>query len=325
MSSTTSIEWATKSWGPVLGCKKVSAGCDNCYAIRTAHRLASNPNPKVSGPYAGLTLRGEYGLDWTGVVRTLPARLGDPLRWRKPERIFVNSQSDLFHPAVGVDFTAQVFARMAITPRHTYQILTKRPDVALKVLTQPTFMHAFTMHAGFPTLDVARSVWPLSNVWIGVSVEDQATADDRIPKLLQIPAARRWISAEPLLGPLDLVEHLANTSRPSLDWVVTGGESGPGARPAHPDWFRSIRDQCVAAVVPLLHKQNGAWVPTEPGDGVRPGDVCVTPDGFTDTAGPDYVCFANESEGTVLRRVGKKAAGRHLDGVLHDAFPEPVR
>lgn len=341
MSTSTSIEWATKTWGPVLGCKKVSSGCDNCYAIRTAHRLASNPNPKVGVPYTGLTERTEHGLEWTGIVRTLPERLGDPLKWRKPERIFVNSQSDLFHPAVGEEFTARVFATMAASPRHVYQVLTKRPVIAARLLRNPAFwvrVERYAWELGQPGVPF-RLQTPLLNVWIGTSVEDQATADERIPKLLQIPASVRWISAEPLLGPITFT-HLHThcpvhdfaggfcsgpcPHRYFLDWVVIGGESGPDARPMHPDWARSIRDQCTAAGgVPILLKQRGAWT-WDPEGGIRPGDICMSPDGFTDTAGTDYVCYANESDGTHLRRVGKKAAGRELDGVMHDAYPRAV-
>jgi protein gp37 len=366
VSSKTSIEWTRsddgrpgRTWGPVLGCKKVSAGCDNCYAIRTAHRLAANPNPKVHDAYEGLTEDTEDGLDWTGVVRTLPERLTDPMGWRKPERIFVNSQSDLFHPSVGLKFTARVWATMAVTRQHTYQILTKRPDVALRVLTDPTFTTLVRRYAAaLQPEDWSSPWWPLANAWLGVSIEDQATADERLRKLLRLAphAAVLWASAEPLLGPIDLTrlqapngalidalcgdvwdsEHreIYAAAPGSLDWLVVGGESGPGARPMHPDWARSIRDQCAAAGVPMLFKQWGAWWPTGSlGTGIQHESTSagylrqpVRPDPNHRYVGAPFTIHRTPSGAEMLMspemvRVGKKAAGRELDGVTHDAYP----
>lgn len=313
----TSIEWATKTWGVVLGCKRVSSGCDHCYAISTAHRWAHSPNDKVRALYEGLTVHPEgERVDWTGVVRTVPARLVEPFSWPGPERVFVNSQSDLFHPAVPVEFIVQVFAVMALTPHHTYQVLTKRPDVAIKVLTAPAFTarvadaahliangetfelkrRAGTVAAGAhaawepagPGLSTRRLPWPLPNVWLGTSVEDQAAADERIPKLLRVPAAVRWISAEPLLGPVNLDCWFGDLPEDDdgapylggLDWVVAGGESGPGARPAHPDWFRSLRDQCAEAGVPFLLKQAGSVLAREWGGKGKGSDPAGWPEPF---------------------------------------------
>jgi protein gp37 len=228
-------------------------------------------------------------------VRCHPERLDQPLHWRKPARIFVNSLSDLFHPDVPADFIAWVFYKMAISVQHTFQILTKRPERALEILSD---IPRFAQETNLDCVWLRNGgEWPLSNVWLGVSVEDQKTADERIPPLLQTPAAVRWVSYEPALGPVDFRPWLADTwclnggcdwkgleselndtgredgpECPScggnaslvepderLDWVVAGGESGPHARTSRPDWFRSVRDQCQAAGVPFFMKQMGGW------------------------------------------------------------------
>lgn len=361
MSTDTTIEWATKTWGPVLGCRKVSAGCDNCYAIRTSHRLAHLPHTKQL--YNGLTEKTEHGLDWTGRVIVVDARLADPLRWKKPERIFVNSQSDLFHSDVPDDFIVRVFAIMALAQRHTFQILTKRPARMKYMLASPQFPRAVaeaTMrfrdhstggYSGAATAGAAeerlRRDWPLSNIWLDVSVEDQRWADIRIPALLGTSAAVRWISAEPLLGPIDLrlldaadgctcgspggpSGHEAGCgSEPGLhwgiSWVVAGGESGPGARPMHPNWARAIRDQCEAVGVPFLFKQWGAWSPVEPDvwQNRRETDWIIRPDGYHWPLAEPHGAADGLSEADIptIRRVGKKAAGRLLDGRTHDEYP----
>lgn len=223
----TSIEWATDVWNPVTGCSKVSEGCRHCYAERVAGRF--------------------WGDRKFTDVRVHPERLDQPLHWKKPRRVFVNSMSDLFHPVVDDDFIEDVFRVMARTPQHTYMVLTKRPE---------------QMRAWFEGYDAVR---PLPNVWLGVSVENQKAADERIPMLLGTPAAVRFVSCEPLLGPVKLVKWLPSYdpmqhyARPvheeKLDWVIAGGESGPGARPMHPDWARGLRDACVAAQVPFFFKQ----------------------------------------------------------------------
>jgi len=230
---------------------------------------------------------------------------------------------------------------------HTFLVLTKRPDRMRTLLTSYHFRRkvaksAFKwamnrVDAGYLSerIDHQR-LWPLPNVWLGVTAENQARADERIPILLQIPATVRFVSVEPMLGPVDLSlsdgvdlsmsvgtglkpgkSYLIN----SLDWVICGGETGPGARPMHPDWVRSLRDQCQAAGVPFFFKQWGEWAGITEG-GVHPGDVCISEDGFIDTADEDYICFANESDGIHMRKVGKKRAGRLLDGRTWDEMPE---
>lgn len=321
--------------------------------MRQAHRFSGTRDlgggTQIDGPYRGLTKMTKGGPVWTGKVRLVPELLDAPLRWRKPRRIFVNSMSDLFHEDVPDEFIAAVFGVMAAAPHHTFQVLTKRaermrawfewaarhphndgtgtiggPDAAMwKALTE----HTGTLYGLDADGDEGEALgraldrpWPLPHVWLGVSVEDQKRADERIPLLLQTPAAVRWISAEPLLGPIDLrylqpgdppteinaVEGTHGVIRPHrgrgprLDWVVVGGESGPGARPMHPDWARSLRDQCAAAGVPYFFKQWGSWTP-----------YCST------LAKP----ASFESNGITLRRTGKNGAGRLLDGREHSEYP----
>jgi protein gp37 len=333
----TKIEWTDYTWNPVTGCTKVSQGCKHCYAERLW--------PKVE---AAERMREHF--EWRRVpprpftqIRCHPERLNAPLRMRKPRRVFVNSMSDLFHDDVDDIFIMHVFATMTIARHHTFQVLTKRPRRMLEWVggggrAADVFGYVRDSELGYwagadklPPLS-----WPLPNVWLGVSVEDQATADERIPLLLQTPAAVRWISAEPLLGPVDLRRYLCGCrscvpesegltgSVPAhLQWVVAGGESGPKARPSHPDWFRSVRDQCAAAGVPFLFKQWGEFAPVEVtrDEYLHPaprheGERVAAPSGSLEALPP-----ASDRVAVVMRRVGKKAAGRTLDGLIHDEYP----
>ena len=281
MSTKTKIQWTDITWNIVRGCSLVSAGCQNCYAMKTAHRFS-----KPGMAYEGLTEIGPHGPRWNGLVRVIPELLDAPLRWQTPCRVFVNSMSDLFHEDVPGHFIRAVFASMALCPRHTFQILTKRPERMQRYVSGENergavLGQAWEMLGRLPEYEhhnITQRAWPLPNVWLGVSVEDQTTADERIKILLQTPAAVRFISAEPLLGPIDLrflhpvdlqteINALAGTYgvlRPHrgtcahLNWIIIGGESGPGARPCNIDWIRSIKDQCHAAEVPVFVKQIGA-------------------------------------------------------------------
>lgn len=255
----STIEWTQETWNPTTGCDRVSVGCDHCYALTLAKRLKgmgaakyqTDGNPRTSGPGFGVAVH--------------PGTLDVPRRWRRPRRVFVNSMSDLFHAGVPDAFIARVFAVMAVTPQHTYQILTKRHGRMRSLLSSPTFWHQVTQQ-GRDHVVGCQQDWlavaamlggdPLSNVWLGVSVEDQQRADLRIPALLDTPTAVRWLSCEPLLAPVDLDCWL-----PRLDWVVVGGESGPAARPLSPDWARTLRDQCTAAGTPFFFKQWGGHTP----------------------------------------------------------------
>jgi protein gp37 len=334
------------TWGPVIGCERVSPGCDHCYAIPLAHMHAFNPHPKIAAASAGTTHRGPDRVDWTGVVRLLDDRLTEPFTWRKPSKAFVNSQADLWHRAVPDAFIAQIFAVMALTPQHHYQILTKRPARMRSLLTSAAFadrVHtAATLIAARPglrlhpgDLDRARqllggrgpggSMLPLPNVWLGVSVEDQQRAALRLPPLLRTPAAVRWVSAEPLLGPIDLAQAASSSplgaSAPGstvlagLHWVVVGGESGRGSqiRPMHPSWPLTLLRECQEAHIPCQFKQWGSWGlgPLAEGSGSFETRLLL-PDGRTasDAAAPHAV---------LMVRCGKKRAGRTLDGrIWHD-------
>ncbi len=227
MSTGTAIEWTGVTWNPVTGCDTISPGCDHCYARTLARRLKAmgqarysrDGDPRTSGPGFAVTCH--------------PAALALPYRWRAPRLVFVNSMSDLFHARVPDDFIRRVFAVMAGTRRHTYQVLTKRPRRAARL--------------------AAALPWP-RNVWLGVSVET-ARYLPRADTLRAVPAAVRFISAEPLLGPLD------GLALGGIGWVIAGGESGPGYRPPEAAWFRALRDQCAAAGVPFFFKQWGGPTP----------------------------------------------------------------
>ena len=250
MAAKSRIEWTDATWNIITGCSRVSPGCVNCYAERlAATRLKNHPSRE------GLT--DENGR-WNGEVRFNGKWLNQPLDWKQPRRIFVCAHGDLFHEAVPNAWLDAVFAVMGQARQHVFQVLTKRPERARE------YLEGLSLHHSYP--------WP--HVWIGTSVEDQPTADKRIASLLYTPAAIRWLSVEPLLAPIVLGmlrwdgitnydalrgKHglLLTDNCPALDWVVVGGESGPGARPMEADWVRSLRDQCVGAGVPFFFKQWG--------------------------------------------------------------------
>jgi protein gp37 len=232
MSAQSSIEWTDRTWNPVRGCSVISPGCVNCYAMKQAHRFTRRRqefafgDEWVDGPYAGLTKQTTAGPQWTGVVRTIDEALLEPLSWRKPARVFVNSMSDLFHASVPDEFIDKVFAVMAARSVHAFQILTKRP-VRMRDYMTDRLRHESVIEAWSRTIPQRanrRTVehWPLPNVWLGVSVEDQKHADERIPQLLQTPAAVRFISAEPLLGPLDVSRYVRNYRQIHLSMSVEG-------------------------------------------------------------------------------------------------------
>lgn len=332
MSDKTAIEWADSTWNPVTGCTKVSPGCDNCYAETFSERFRGTP-----GHYF------ENGFD----IQLRPDKLDQPLRWKKPRRIFVNSMSDLFHKDVPDEYIAKVFAVMALAPQHTFQILTKRHGRMRSLLSSGDFQTAVAEHMLSMTdeerLPDVGDPLPLPNVWLGVSTENQKWADIRIPALLETPAAVRFISAEPLLGPIDLARVGAppfwclghgcpavecpnglHLPRRGIDWVIVGGESGHNARPMHPAWATSLRDQCATAEVPFLFKQWGEWGPCAPYDqasGVydfRHGRE-ISLDGT--------LCMPGERRGNareglaIIFRAGKKSTGRVLDGRTWDGYP----
>lgn len=311
--SDTKIEWATKTWNPTLGCSPVASGCANCYAVPMAHRVERMATARrdkslqvelLAHAYRGLTvLQGNGKRGWSGQVRLLPDRLLEPMRWKTPQRVFVDSMSDLFWGTdadleyarrhgvaepwlVPFHFIDQVFAVMAICPRHTFIILTKRPGRMREYLESRTTMaggemgqvanaiHAIGVMAGLhPMGKLSRPQWPLPNVILGTSASTQHELDAALPDLLATPAAVRCLSLEPLLGPIDLgltsphygeggatgiTAWRPNDRACALHWVIVGGESGPGARPCDVGWLWSIVEQCRAAGVPCFVKQLGA-------------------------------------------------------------------
>lgn len=313
------IEWSEHQWNPLAGCTMVSPGCTNCYAMKMAHRF-KGVHPK----YEGTTKVTDGGkVIWTGRINLDEKALMEPLSWKKPRRMFVNSMSDLFHESVPFEFIDKVFAVMALTPHITYMVLTKRPErmaeyfgngvrVASIFWEREARLIAKERFQSFPDL--------LPNVWLGTTVENQEQADKRIPKLLECPAAVRFLSCEPLLGRVNL-EFLVDNSIDHLDfynykkaidgiqWVIAGGESGHGARPVHPDRIRSLRDQCQAAGVPFFFKQWGEWLPMDH----------LKEDQYWDSKKSSSV-GSGISTNSVFK-VGKKAAGRLLDGREWNEFP----
>ncbi len=354
MGDNSTIEWTDATWNPVRGCSIVSKGCTNCYAMRQAHRSHG-----AGGAYEGLTKLTKGGPVWTGEVRTVPALLEQPLKWARPRRIFVNSMSDLFHDDVPDDFIDSVLTvikRCEVAGKgHTFQVLTKRAERMQRFMAE--------VYSG-------GAITPMKNLWLGVSVEDQAAADERIPLLLQTPAAVRWISAEPLLGRINIErwmwplcwhwasayktpeaalaagayaerkpQALVSAGRAFISWVVAGGESGPGARPMHPDWARALRDQCKRVNVPFFFKQWGNWMEV---DGAHrdqeTGDhrlIEVPGHEAEDTFDPSSDCLI-AADGRIFRKLEdlpadtlcrqmtrgpKKWCGRELDGRTHDEYP----
>lgn len=225
----TAIEWTDSTWNPIAGCSIMSAGCTNCYAMQMAKRLEAMGVQK----YANLTRKSGTRTVWTGKVFEDEAALQTPIKWKKPRKIFVNSMSDLFHPDVSFEFVERVWDVMEQTPRHSYQILTKRPDRMLE----------FSRREGFKALP---------NVWLGTSVESEGVVE-RIDALREVSAAIRFISFEPLIG------SVGNVDLRSIDWAIVGGESGPRARPIKEIWIDEIHDACREASTAFFFKQWGAW------------------------------------------------------------------
>ncbi len=304
---TTKIEWADATINPVVGCSHCSPGCDHCYAERFAARMAKNPNPKISGKYAGVV--DEKG-KWTGRVNLhMDGCLYAATVTRKPKRFFIGSMTDIFHENIPDEEIRSLFLSMTIVPNDlpTYMVLTKRPHRAKAVLG-----------------DMLVACPELHRVWLGVTVCNQAEADEKIPVLLQTPAAARFVSVEPMLEAVDLRGKLCHWTCPDgsgswfspvpgkvhhrlLDWVICGGETGPGARPMHPDWVRGLRDQCQGARVPFFFKSWGEWAPNCLCGAKRPHPIIQRPT-------PGHV--------GCMFKCGKRRAGRLLDGVEHNEFPE---
>lgn len=346
------MEWTDATWNPIVGCSIDTTGCIHCYAMRMAGRIEAMGS---AAHYAGTTRKVNGNTVWTGKLALAPEHiLTQPLRWKQPRRIFVNSMGDLFHEDVPDEWIDRVFAVMALAPQHTLQVLTKRArrmreymvtadrkrTIAATVMDSSELLaRKAGTHKAKIELDHFSKCFagggPFANVWLGVSAERQQEADARIPDLLATPAAVRFVSAEPLLGPLSIEWALSRnplevgagflqrgrfapgleTLRP-LDWIIAGGESGPDARPMHPDWPRAIRDQCAGAGVPFFFKQWGEW--NTRGHAFATGSV-KQPHAEIDGRS---IAAPWGREDVIMARVGKKAAGRLLDGIEHNGMPE---
>lgn len=374
------IEWTNTTWNPWIGCTRISPGCDHCYAGREEdgrfRHLGRCAKIRVApfGNWTPLHILPHEPYFFRGPVFQGDDVLHRPLHWRKPRLIFVGSRTDIFHDDIPFDELDRIFAIMGFCKQHTFQVLTKRPARMLEYLTEDGHGNRWQhiVRAGdligqeLRDEPFARApAWPPSNVWLGVTAEDQQRADERVPLLLQCPAAVRYVSHEPCLGAVDWALPAANGSSDmgAIDWLIDGGESGKGARPMHPDWARQDRDQCAAAGVSFFFKQWGEWVPFAaearyaagslmPGNDEVIGGRCGGPHsmsmGKTTADGKTrHLVKWFGSDGQITRqmraqviyrddhkwgkemkqrmtyvRVGKKKAGRLLDGKLHDAMPE---
>lgn len=340
-----------ETWNPIVGCTKVSPGCDNCYAERMAFRIA-NMQLKNHGKngYHYTEVSKLTSIGWTGETRLINEALRKPLAWREPRMIFVCSMSDLFHESVPFEWIDEVFIKVSVThPKHLFIILTKRPQRMAEYFNRPE-SKILTSFKGKP----------LQNFWIGVTAENQEQANKRIPILLQIPAAKRFVSIEPMLGPVKLNSLIREDGSNAwvddcltgfkahgaggwyankLDWVICGGESGPKARPMHPDWVRSLRDQCASANVPFFFKQWGEWqsywfnmtskevcfkmyssyLQFTQKDWVNKGDACISLDGKLCKTGGDMQ--QAQYPVAIMQRLGRKNTGNMIDGERHQNWP----
>ncbi len=345
--SKTNIEWVRNkdgsqgnNWNPFYGCRRKSAGCENCYAEQIAGRFSGiDKNNKIL-PYSGIATKTNGVSRWTGEVKLNENVLLEPLKIKKPTMFFVNSMSDTFYSKFPDEWIDKLFGVMARCPQHTFQILTKRPERMLEYIKTRAY-HAYN------DVRIETEQFPPRNIWLGVSVENQKTADERIPLLLDTPADVRFLSCEPLLENINLplyyccncfkftqTERVNNDKdwgclicgcyktggfKPSttmgIDWIIVGGESGANARPIHPDWARNIRDQCIAANVPFFFKQWGGWFP-----------MCEkTVEGTEWSIGEDkartHIHLWDDEQGNVSVNIGKHNAGRFLDGRTWNEFP----
>ncbi len=355
----TNIEWADAVWNPLAGCTRVSPGCQHCYAERMAKRLVAMGQKGYEGTV------GKNGR-WTGRVNLIPEKLWEPTKRKKPTTYFVNSMSDLFHESVPNAFIDRVFVAMVYAPQHRFIVLTKRagrmreymenapvrPEPGGKGVLFKARDTTVPKLEEYPYVVIAK--WPLPNVILGVSVEDQVRADERVPDLLATPAACRCISAEPLLGPVDIGPWLDPTGYAccggnetcygngrcpvtnwprgedgelvTLDWVIAGGESGPNARPICREWLESVRDYCLEYEVPFFFKQWGEWTPGENVERIT--GTCESAFWFNEKWFFSKAYLAEDGhidDEPDAYRIGKRAAGRLLDGVEWSQLPEVLK
>jgi len=376
MGDKTGIEWTDSTWNPIAGCSIISPGCTNCYAMQQAARIQ---RMTPDSHYVGTTRVVHGNPVWTGKIATAPNHiLFAPLAWQKPRRIFVNSMSDLFHENVSDEQIAVIFGIMALAHRHTFIILTKRSARMRKWFEQdfglsPAALVISDMYVTHPAiagrwpltaeraLGVGQRGWPLPNVWLGVSAEDQKRWDERVPDLAATPAAIRLVSVEPMLGPIKTgftrapkpddysgwtgdgpIDHVITTRGQSIHWVICGGEGGPNSRPMHFLWERQLREQCATAGVAYFRKQWGEWAPVsamsdaamdecyEPlPEGVDPERRrrCKVPCTVMHYDGSMHDvtaprAFEAGNHAMTMFKIGKKKAGHLIDGVgEHRAWP----
>ena len=318
MGDRSKIEWTDATWNIVNGCSVLSPGCINCYAMRLAGGLKKNHPSRT-----GLTEPSKTGPVWTGEVRWIAKQEDLPLRWRRPRRVFVAAHGDIFHDNVPTEWLDRIWAIMKLAEGHSFQVLTKRPkrmrlylsDPELpKRIAQRCLIEGRNMRPGAACWQgdrwrdagggsVVPDRWPLPNVHLGVSAEDQVRANERLPELLQTPAAFRFASLEPLLGPIDLAR--------ALDWVIVGGERGGRARPMEIGWARALRDQCAQTGTPFFFKQWGEWAP------FADDDFRYGKHGYGSRA--DKVDTKRR-----MYRLGWRRAGRVLDGREHNDLPPMI-
>lgn len=343
MGDNTGIEWADATWNPLVGCAVLSPGCKHCYAMKLAARLeaidlAQERREGEPGPmahYRGLTDQTKGGAVWNGEYNLAPdALFHKPLAWQRSRKIFVNSMSDLWYDPVPLSVIDRVFAIMALSPHHEFQLLTKRARRMRQYLNDPAtpgriseavqtlYREGMVQREG--RMEPLRVLWPLPNLWLGISVENQDQAQIRIPELMASPAAIRWISAEPLLGPVNFrtirvdggtVDALIG-ARPGyhpIDWIVVGGESGPRSRPMNPQWVRDIREQCEDAGVTFFFKQWGDWL--------RFGETDASGNTNVRARGKRTDVWHDWENGEFSVRVGKRDAGNFIDEKQHIAWP----
>jgi protein gp37 len=317
MSDNTGIDYLDATWNPIImRCDRVGTGCANCWHLPMAKRHAANPTRPEShrAAYSG----GPFVLSETALTL--------PMKWKKPRRIGVQFMGDLYHKDVPFEWIDRVKAVEALCPQHTFIELTKRPERMAEYLSdreswvaQAVMARDYADGVDFDASDASLSAWPLPNVHLGTSIENQEAADERIPHLLKCPAAVRFLSVEPMLGPINLTPHMTEITRSTatevdetilIDWVIVGGESGPNARPMHTDWVRSIRDQCQAAGVAFFFKQWGEWRPLS------------TVGGRQELPFGEYILPTADHPGFGFAKVGKAKAGRLLDGREWNQLPE---
>ena len=352
MANKTTIEWTDATWNPITGCSVTSPGCTNCYAMRLAGtRLRHLPSRK------GLTIDSKAGPVWISDVRFNEESLTLPLQWKRPRKIFVCAHGDLFHDSVPDEWIDRVFAIMTLCPQHTFQVLTKRlPRMreycsSIQKDCRWMRMEQVAMDLGYEPRGVNDCGFDwisnrqfLPNVWLGASIEDQRRADERREPMHALANIGwlTWVSYEPAIGAVDWA------GWEFVRWIVSGGESGPGARPSLPDWHRSTRDFCAAHRIAFLFKQWGAWgtAAVNMGTGLPVfrqfpdfqtwvnkaqtwvnGGICIDRHGRELKIGADFMRARDEGSFpvTIMHRVGKKAAGRLLDGIEHNAYPTSAR